>query len=236
MAELLKSAFEAQFGFQLFAAFAAGLLASLTPCVYPLIPITVGILGAKSQSTLQSRVRIFSFCGGQSAAFVVMGFIAVFLGESFGFSSELMSVRVTVGALIFVAGILSFRSVLPKIFSRFNGATASLDRWVQKREMGWVSAFAVGVGSALIASPCSSPILGGVLAVLASQSDVVRGLTLMGAYSIGFSFVFLALGLGLSSLSRLPKAGVWMARLHTLSAWVLVIAGLYWMLSPFIVA
>ncbi len=241
---------------QLVSSFGAGLLASLTPCVYPLVPITLGMIGARTQagSKLQTaqRLRIFLFFLGQAASFVSLGVIAATLGESFGFSSEFKSIRVAVGVLLIVAGIVSWRGVLPSIASSWNRLTSifdlsmpigkSLAKGHQPAEgaanpsqksfiLSLLLAFSVGIGSALVASPCSSPILGGVLALLASRSTLSWGATLMFVYSMGFSLLFLGLGFGFTQLSRIPKSGDWMIWVHRLSSALLIATGLFWLVS-----
>ena len=77
----------------------------------------------------------------------------------------------------------------------------------------------------MVASPCTSPILAGVLALMAGHATVSRGLTLMFCYSAGFSFLFVVVGLGAERLPRLPRSGRWMLLLQRAGAGALLVMG-----------
>ncbi len=214
---------------QIFAAFGAGLLASLSPCVYPLIPITVGFLGSNSKSG--NRSRLLAFSGGQTLTFVLLGILAVKAGETFGFSSESRAVHIGVGLLLLASGLFSLMGRLPSFASRWNLISTKLG---SGKVTGTAGAVAVGVGSALIASPCSSPILAGVLAMMASASTLAHGAFLMALYGIGFSFVFILIGLGVAKLSALPRSGRWMNLAHKLGSLLLIAAGAFFLVRDFV--
>jgi cytochrome c-type biogenesis protein len=214
---------------QIFAAFGAGLLASLSPCVYPLIPITVGFLGSNSQKG--NRFRLLAFSGGQTFTFVILGIIAIKAGEMFGFSAESRAVHVGVGLLLMVSGVFSLMGRLPGIASKWNTLSGKLG---SGKVTGVAGAAAVGVGTALVASPCSSPVLAGVLAMMASASTLARGALLMALYGVGFSFVFILIGLGIAKLSSLPRAGRWMTSVHKMGSLLLIAAGVFFITRDFV--
>ena len=207
-----------------FGVFGAGLLASLSPCVYPLIPITVGYFGTQTES--RKCLNIFIYACGQVFSFVAIGAFAVWAGETLGFSSESKEVNLTVGILLILAGVWSFFGKMPAVFYRLSifkkvsGVLGSVK--------GPFGAFLLGAGSALVASPCTTPILGGILAMMASSATLIKGLFLMFFYALGFTSLFLALGLGLLNLKRLPKSGMWLQYLNRASSALLVIAGSYY--------
>ena len=208
---------------QIMAAFGAGLLSSLSPCVYPIIPISVGYLG--SQSGEKSRWAIFLFFLGQVSTFTGLGIVAVKLGEVFGFSNDIRWVNLGMGVLLVIFGIASLVSYTPRFFHNWNNLNQKLhDSSVHHLLLS----FLVGSGSALLASPCTSPILGSVLLSLATTATFLRGITLMVSYSIGISLLFLALGLGILALDKMPKAGKWMGYVHKFSSVIIVVAGAYY--------
>lgn len=205
----------------LFAVFGTGILASLSPCVYPLIPITLGFFGTQADG--QRKTGVLAYAAGQILSFIVLGSLAVMAGEVLGFTSESPAVRASVGVILLAASLISFSGRLPGFLSRIQlpGLGSSVP--------GAFGAFALGAGSALVASPCTSPLLAGVLALMASTATLGQGLLLMTSYAAGFSFLFVLLGLGALNLKRLPRAGRWMQRLHQVGAAALGLTGLYFL-------
>ncbi len=206
------------------AAFGAGLLASLSPCVYPMIPLTIGFLALNASDTHSSRrLTLLAFFFGQVLTFASLGFAAVTLGEIFGFSSESRWVQLGTAVMMFAMAIISLKGELPAFMRRLSKLQT-----VGTKGRGLVAAFLVGLLSALIASPCTSPVLGAVLMTLATVESQTRGAFLMVCYALGMSVLFLGVGLGLTKTAALPRAGQWMVRLQGLSAILLIIGGLYY--------
>jgi thiol:disulfide interchange protein DsbD len=196
------------------AVFGAGLLASLSPCVYPLLPITLGFFGANASR--RRTTLVLAYFLGQIAAFVTVGAATVALGETLGFTSESRWANLGVGAVLLIAGAVSLSGNLPVFLSR--GVPRRLPG-------GLTGALLLGVGSAVVASPCTSPILAGVLATLATEESRIHGILLMTIYASGFSALFLGLSLG---LMRLPRSGPWLLRVQHASALLLLGAGVYY--------
>lgn len=210
----------AQGAIQLAGAFGAGLATSLSPCVYPMIPITVGFLGSGAEGASKKK-RVLGFFTGQVAAFTALGAVAVSLGEVFGFSSEIPAVQIAVGLLLLAMAAMSGFEKLPSFFYRLNRFQGSGNAG------SFGGAFLVGLSSAAVASPCTSPVIGGVLAALSQVDQRSWAMVLMFAFAVGLSFLFLLLGLGLAKAGSLPRAGGWMKRVHQGSALLLAIGGLY---------
>ena len=99
--------------------------------------------------------------------------------------------------------------------------------------MSFYSALIAGVLSALIASPCSTPVLGGVLVLISQSESIIEGMFLMFMYGLGLSTLFLILGLGLFKVSRLPRAGLWMRYFHKVSIVLLFGSGVYFIYLSF---
>ena len=233
-------------------AFGTGLLASLSPCIYPIIPITLGYLGSQTNTHKKWNVLLYAF--GQIFTLVALSAFTVSSGETLGFSSESRWVSLCVGLVLILAGIMSWMERLPSFLSRaLDGKFLSKSRFT-----GLTGAAVLGSGSVLVASPCTTPILAGILAVIASSgtstgigvanaasagpsqagiasgalsigaSNYLWGLTLMFSYALGFSVLFLLLGLGFVNLKRLPRAGSWLRVINRGSAVLLFLAGFYY--------
>lgn len=207
----------------LLSAFVGGLLTSLSPCVFPMIPITVGYLGKQS-----SKRKVLLFFFGQLLAFTLLGFTAVKLGEVFGFTSQDPKVKMIIGGFLILFALSAFYNYLPSVLRKFN---QSQDEWLDNvvGKGSFLMAFALGASSALMSSPCSSPILATILFSISDTGSVVDGILSMVSYSLGASVLFLVLGLGIVKLKRLKKPGKWLNHVHHVSSLLILVAGIYYL-------
>jgi len=206
-------------------AFAAGFGISLSPCIYPMIPISVGYLGASATENLNPKIRVLGFFAGQVTAYTALGVAAVLLGEVLGFSAEIPWVQIATGLLLMAFAAASFFERLPAFMTKLgsSGSTAKGNTLF--------GAFVIGASSAAIASPCASPVVGGVLAAVSQVHERAWGVALMFFFAVGLSSLFLVLGLGLTKAKALPKAGLWMTKVHRASSILLALGGLYFIVK-----
>ena len=213
--------------------FGAGVLTSLTPCVYPMIPITLGYLGTNNSKEHKAahKVKVLGFVSGQIIAFTALGMVAVTLGEVLGFSSEIPEIQLFTGAILLVMAYFSFKGELPSFLSKWNNSKLMTNNveFKNNKILAYFQALLVGALSALVASPCTGPILGGVLAAMAQVQNLFLGSLLMFSYSLGMSLLFLFLGFGMVNMNKLPRSGNWMRRIHIISSVILVGAGFYYL-------
>lgn len=194
-----------------------GILLSLTPCIYPMIPITVGILQANQSS---SGFRNFLLAGaytlGISTTFAVLGLIAVFSSCVFG---ELQGSPFIIIPIVFVLLYLGFSmlGLYEMYIPRFlRPKTAKV------KGGSLISAFIFGVVSGSVASPCASPGLTLILSFVSSLSATgswagyIEGFMLLFVFGIGSSLPLLIIGTFSTSLNMLPKAGAWMVEVKKL--------------------
>lgn len=185
--------------------FVAGILASLTPCVYPLIPITIGVFGAReSDSRLQSFTLSLVYVLGIAITYSVLGVIAAIFGTVFG--GAMQSPWVLGGiAVIFIALGLSSLGMFE---IRLPGNLQT--RLSQAGGNGYGGALLMGLFAGIIAAPCVGPIVAGVLVYVAQQQDVLLGILLLMTFAFGMGLLFIILGTFSGLLARLPKSGGWM--------------------------
>ena len=181
--------------------FVAGLATSLTPCVYPMIAITVSVFGAR-QAESRARAALLStaFVLGIAALFTPLGVVSALTGSAFG--SALASPWV-VGALaaLFMAMALS-------MFGLFDLALPSAlqNRLAEAGGFGVRGAFVLGFANGLIAAPCTGPVLAVLLTWVATTGNVGFGALALFIYAIGIGVLFWVVG---TFAITLPKSGRW---------------------------
>ncbi len=183
-------------------AFAGGVLTSLTPCVYPLIPITVSIFGAKSARSRAHSMALSSlYVLGIAATYSALGASAALTGRAFG------TVMLNPWAIGLVAAV--FLAMAASMFGAFElQLPATLQaRLTSVGGAGFMGAFGMGLVAGLIAAPCTGPVLAAALAFVATKGSVAYGVGIMFAYALGIGLLFFLIGT--FSLS-LPKSGPWM--------------------------
>ncbi|MFO0600392.1 MAG: cytochrome c biogenesis protein CcdA [Myxococcaceae bacterium] len=182
--------------------FLGGFLTSLTPCVYPLIPITVGVFGAR-QADSRGRALLLttSYVVGMGVVFSALGVFAALSGRAFG--SVLGNSWVVVGLAVFMLVLATsmfgaFDLALPSsLATKLNGVGGG----------GFVGAFLMGSVAGFLAAPCTGPVLTGVLAWVSQTRDPVLGAGLLFVYALGIGVPFFLIGV---FTVRMPKSGVWM--------------------------
>jgi len=220
----------------LLAAFGAGLISVLSPCVVPLLPAYLSLVSgvsvedlheADDPAALRARIRRGSlgFVAGFSAVFVLLGASASAIGRFLGgfrlslFGFEVSAVQLA-GLVIVVMG-LHLLGVLriPLLYRDTRFQLRTVPR-------GVVGTFLVGAAFAFGWSPCVGPILGGILTVAGSQDTVYRGMGLLAVYAAGLAVPFLLAGLSVEWFFR-SLAGVrrHLKRIEQASGVLLVVLG-----------
>jgi thiol:disulfide interchange protein DsbD len=186
--------------------FGAGLATSLTPCVYPMIPITAGILGGAG-SAQRSRGRTAVLTGvyvlGLALVYSILGLLAALTGTLFGTVSSSPWAYFIMGNLLLVFGL-----ALLDVFTV--NAPARLASWAGRiagDSVGGV--FALGATSGLVAAPCGAPAFAAVLTFVSTTRSAWLGFLYLFVFSLGLTALLIAVGLFSGSLAALPRAGKW---------------------------
>jgi thiol:disulfide interchange protein DsbD len=207
------------------AALVGGLAVSLTPCVYPMVAVTVSVFGAKqAQSRSEGVLLSLAFVLGICGMFVPMGVVAGMTGSFF--SAVLQNRWV-------VAGIASvFLLMAASMFGAFELTLPSSlnNKLAEMGGIGYKGAFLLGLVCGLIAAPCTGPVLTGILAWIASTQSAALGALAMGAFSLGLGAPFFVVG---AFAVQLPKSGHWMVHVKSALGIVLVVVALYFLNNSF---
>ena len=200
--------------------FFAGFLASFSPCVYPVLPISVGII---AEHACGSRLKGFTlsliYVLGLAVTYSALGLFASLTGRIFGSWIANPLIDIAVGGIIVFFGISLTGAVKLRLpnFIKF--------RRIEGR--GYLTSFFLGITSALVVTPCTTPILGTILAHIAGKKNAAYGTVLLFVYSLGIGFIFMLAGTFSSLLSSLPKCGKWMVWVQRVCALILIILGIY---------
>ena len=201
----------------------AGFLTSLSPCVYPLIPITITLLGSKTyKNRTQGFLTALVYVLGMSLTYASLGIIFASFGILFG-SFMQSSIATLIIALFLLWMSLFMWEVIN--FSLPANLTNKLTKITSK---GFRGAFLMGLGAGFIAAPCTGPVLGFILALLAQGQSISFAVILMLFFSLGLGILFLVLGTFSSSLALLPKSGPWMSFVKGMFGSIILAASFYY--------
>jgi thiol:disulfide interchange protein DsbD len=215
----------------------AGFLVSLTPCVYPMIPVTIAVIGASSANEDHGRrgglFLAVMYVVGMAVPYTVLGVVVAVIGRQ----------PIVLGASIFTnVYFLGFTVALFTLmaFSMFGMFDLALpSSWQTKlagyQGKGFLGITVLGIIGALLATPCSGPVIVGLLAFIAQLSAdpsvsqvqaIAYGVALPFVFSVGVGIPFLVLGGGV--VRALPRSGTWMTEVKKVFGVMLLGAALYY--------
>ncbi|WP_207681004.1 protein-disulfide reductase DsbD family protein [Desulfonema magnum] len=207
----------------LFAAFIWGLFASLTPCVYPMIPVTVSVIGAGSRGSV-SRGFVLSlfYVLGLSLTYAIFGTIAAWSGSLFGEYANHPAVRIIVAGVFVILALglfdLFYIQVPSAISSKLGGQTGA----------GIIGVFLTGAAAGAVVGPCVGPMLVALLVYIAAIGSKLQGFLIMWHFALGMGMLFLVIGTFSGAAASLPKAGPWMENLKRFFGVLMLAVALYY--------
>jgi thiol:disulfide interchange protein DsbD len=199
--------------------FGAGVLTSLTPCIYPMIPITAGIItGTAGEDASRGRVigLTLTYVLGLALLYALAGLLAGLTGSLFGTVGSSWWARLLIAALLFLFG-LAMLDVVPV------SAPQRLTEWAGGLGAGsYPAVFLLGATSGLVAAPCGAPAFAAILTFVSTTQSASLGFLYLFAFSLGMTALLVGVGIFLGSLRVLPTAGPWMGWLKKASGLVLL--------------
>jgi len=204
--------------------FAGGLALNLTPCVYPVIPLTVGYFGRQSSG---SKGRLFALAAiyvlGMATMYSILGVVAALSGRLFGSMLQNPWVLTAIAAAL-VAMALSMFGIweirMPTALMNRAGARA-----------GVAGAYGMGLFVGVVAAPCIGGFIVGLLAFVAARQDPYLGFLFFFVLSLGLGLPYLFLAAYSGRLARLPRAGEWMEGVKKIFGWILLAMAAYFLRS-----
>lgn len=187
--------------------FLAGVVTSVTPCVYPMIPITIGILGGAGAETRSRRRTVgytLLYALGLALVYASLGLLAGLSGTLFGTVSANRWAYLTMGVLLLVAALAMLDVFTVAAPARFTAWASRLGA----KSPG--SVFLMGATSGLVAAPCGAPAFAAVLTYVGNTRSAGLGFLYLFVFSLGMTALLIAVGLSAGTLAGLPRAGKWM--------------------------
>ncbi|MCR4310829.1 MAG: sulfite exporter TauE/SafE family protein [Deltaproteobacteria bacterium] len=208
-------------------AFLGGLLVSFTPCVYPILPVTVGYIGSRSGGSRRHAFLLSAaYAIGMALTYAALGMAAGLSGSVFGEATAHPLSYLVLGNVCILLSLSLFdvfHLSTPAILTRAGGPGST------PRGMG--GALVVGLLSGLVVGPCTAPVLGGLLLYVGASGHPVFGATLLFTFALGMGVPVVALGTFAGLLANLPKAGGWTVKIQRAFGVLLLLAGEYLILE-----
>jgi len=203
--------------------FLGGLALNLTPCVYPLIPITISYFGGQAPGRKGSVARHSAvYIIGMAVTYSALGVVAAFTGSLFGSALQHPPVLVGIAAVMIVLALSMFNVYelrLPSSLVRLSGGP----------KKGYGGTFLMGLTVGIVAAPCIGPFVLGLLTYVGNEGSVLLGFALFFVLALGLGIPFLFLGIFSGSLVRLPRSGAWMVWVRTIFGFVLIGMAVYFL-------
>ncbi|MCF8239838.1 MAG: protein-disulfide reductase DsbD [Melioribacteraceae bacterium] len=221
--DLAKTAAEEGLLWTFILVFLSGLALNMTPCVYPLIPITISYFGGQTQGKKSNLiVHSMLYVLGMAITYSILGMIAALTGSLFG--AALQNPIVLVGiAIILVALALSMFDLyeirLPSFLTKFAGDT----------RRGFWGTFFMGLTVGIVAAPCIGPFVLALLTFVGEKGDVLLGFWLFFVLAIGMGIPFIFLGVFSGSIKKLPRSGAWMIWVRAIFGFILIAMAIYFL-------
>ena len=211
--------------------FIAGVLTSLAPCIYPMIPITAAIVGGTSVGDAprpRSRTVFLTltYVFGLALAYASLGLFAGLTGTLFGSVSTNPWLYFAMANLLILAA-LAMLDVIP----------VRVPAWLLTRAASagqggsFLGVFVMGAVSGLVAAPCSAPVMAAVLTWVTTTKSGVLGFIYLFVFSLGMCALLVVVGIFSGSLARLPRAGEWMLWIKRIFAVIMLAVAEYYLVQ-----
>lgn len=206
-----------------FLVFLGGLALNLTPCVYPLIPITISYFGGQASGKKGNLIaHAFIYVFGMAITYSILGVIAALTGSLFG--AALQNPYVLVGIAIILVGLsLSMFDLyeirVPAFLANFAGGA----------KQGFFGTFFMGLTVGIVAAPCIGPFVLALLTYVGEKGDVILGFWLFFVLAVGLGIPFIFLAIFSGSINKLPRSGAWMVWVRSIFGFILIAMALYFL-------
>jgi thiol:disulfide interchange protein DsbD len=203
--------------------FIGGLALNLTPCVYPLIPITISYFGGQAGGKKGGLVaHALFYILGMAVTYSLLGSMAAFTGGLFGAALQIPAVLLAIAAIMVALALSMFDLYefrLPGFLNKMAGASRK----------GFFGTFFMGLTVGVVAAPCIGPFVLGLLTYVGDRGNVLLGFWMFFVLALGLGAPFLVLAVFSGSVNRLPRSGAWMVWVRKIFGFILLAMAVYFL-------
>ena len=197
----------------------AGIVTSLTPCSLSSIPLIIGYVGGRTENTKKGFKLSVVFAVGGAISFTILGIIASIAGNLIGRSSSIWYIILGILMLLMALQTWELIEIIPSTYL------------VSKnKKKGYVGALIAGILSGIFSSPCATPVLIVILAVVAGNGNILWGILLLLIYSVGHGTLAIVAGTSIGFVKKIVsnnKFGIWSKVIKIITGILILIIGLY---------
>jgi thiol:disulfide interchange protein DsbD len=203
--------------------FLGGIALNLTPCVYPLIPITASYFGGRSETGERHGYLLLHgilYILGLSVMNSALGISAAFTGRLMGSFLQHPAVLIFVSSVLLLMA-LNFFGFWELRLPTFLSSAAS------KSHTGYAQSLFMGLTLGIVAAPCIGPFIIGLLTMVAQRGDPLFGFLIFFTLGIGLGLPLFILSMFAGNLSKLPRSGEWLVWIRNLFGWIMLAMAVY---------
>ncbi|MFC1586655.1 cytochrome c biogenesis protein CcdA [Fibrobacterota bacterium] len=202
-----------------------GLALNLTPCVYPLMAVTISIFGSQGSRSLGSRVTMASlYVLGIMATFSALGVVSAFSGKLFGSTLQTPAAQMIIAGIFIALALSSFGLFEIRLPMTLMGrATAASNTG------GYLGGLLGGLFAGILASPCIGPFILALIIYVAEKGSMFTGLWMFATLALGMGLPYLVLGVSTGMVQKLPRSGNWMTDVKKVLGIVLLALANYYL-------
>jgi cytochrome c-type biogenesis protein len=207
-------------------AYLGGIVVSFTPCTYPLIPVTVGLIGA--QDALSKPRGFFLslfYVAGIALTYSILGGAAALSGRVFG------QIQTTPWTYFIMANLCLVMGL--SMFDVFNISLPVPHKLVKltgnNHQKRFLDSFLIGIVSGVVIGPCTAPVLAVLLGYVAIKTNLLLGMSLLFVFAFGMGTLLIIVGTFAGVIAALPKSGTWMIKIKFISGMILIGAAEYFL-------
>ena len=208
------------------AAYLGGLVISFTPCTYPLIPVTVGFIGAQCPSSkLRGFFLSLFYVGGLACTYSILGGAAALSGRLFGQMQTTPWTYFIMANLCLIMGLsmLDVFNISLPVPQKLMKLTGNSDK------KGFFVSFLMGAVSGVVIGPCTAPVLAVLLGYVAVKTNLLLGMSLLFVFAFGMGTLLIIVGTFAGVIASLPKSGKWMTKIKIIFGLILIGAAEYFL-------